>query len=93
MMSRLPRISSVSLIGPHCLSIRFDDGVTAQWDADLTEFFGPVGEPLRDPTYFSRVFIENGALVWPNGFDAAPDALYRDLVKPDLASSKMAAAK
>jgi hypothetical protein len=93
MMSRLPRISSVSLIGPHCLSIHFDDGMTALWDADLSEFFGPIGEPLRDPAYFARVFVENGALVWPNGFDAAPDALYRDLVKPDATSSKLVAAE
>jgi Protein of unknown function (DUF2442) len=91
MMSRLPKIATVTLIGLHSLDICFDNGISAQWHADLSEFFGPMGEPLRDPSYFARVFVENGALVWPNGFDAAPDALYRDLVKPT--SSKMVAAE
>ena len=29
-------------------------------------------EPLRDPAYFSRVFLEDGAPTWPNGYDMAP---------------------
>jgi hypothetical protein len=26
-------------------------------------------EPLRDPAYFARVFLDDGILTWPNGFD------------------------
>jgi Protein of unknown function (DUF2442) len=33
---------------------------------------GPMVEPLRDPAFFARVFIELGAPTWPNGFDIAP---------------------
>ena len=29
-------------------------------------------EPLRDPKFFSRVFLEFGAPTWPNGYDIAP---------------------
>ena len=28
-----------------------------------------MSEPLRDPAFFKRVFIEMGVLTWPNGFD------------------------
>ena len=35
-------------------------------------------EPLRDPAYFSRVSVDPvcGTVVWPNGADLAPSALY-----------------
>ena len=36
-------------------------------------------EPLRSVVYFNRVFIECGALTWPNGFDLAPEWLRREM--------------
>jgi hypothetical protein len=36
-------------------------------------------EPLRDPVYFARVFLEDGAPTWPNGFDMCPDWLRREI--------------
>jgi hypothetical protein len=32
--------------------------------------------PLKDPKFFARVFVELGALTWPNGFDVDPIALH-----------------
>ena len=32
--------------------------------------------PLKDPAFFARVFVELGALTWPNGFDLDPIALH-----------------
>ncbi len=32
--------------------------------------------PLKEPTFFARVFVELGALTWPNGFDLDPIALH-----------------
>jgi hypothetical protein len=37
---------------------------------------GVMVEPLRDPAMFRRVFLEFGALTWPNGFDLDPIALH-----------------
>ncbi len=34
-------------------------------------------EPLRDPAFFRRVFLEFGALAWPNGFDLDSDRALR----------------
>lgn len=63
--------------GPHLLEVRFNDGVhkTVNLKPLLT---GPMFEPLKDPPYFARVVVdaEAGTVVWPNGADLAPEALY-----------------
>lgn len=54
------------------LEIVFDDDTMGV--LDLTEFvtLGTVTEPLRDPAYFRRVFIELGTPTWPNGCNIDP---------------------
>src|SRR5439155_2092326 len=62
--------------GGHKLEIEFSDGMSGVRDfsfvADKT---GAMAQPLKDPV-FARVFIENGALTWPNGYDWNPIALH-----------------
>ncbi len=59
--------------------LRFADGVSGKVDL-AADLWGPLGEPLRDPALFAAVQVDEfGALVWPNGFDAAPDALWQEL--------------
>jgi hypothetical protein len=36
-------------------------------------------EPLRDESYFARVFLELGAPTWPNGFDISLEWLRREM--------------
>jgi len=36
-------------------------------------------EPLKDPAFFARVFLEFGAPTWPNGFDISPEWLRREM--------------
>ncbi len=64
----------------HSLWLRFADGTTGCVQLDAKEFTG-VLEPLRDPDFFARVFVEHGAVAWPGEIDLAPDALYRELQK------------
>jgi len=41
---------------------------------------GSLLEPLRDESYFARVFHELDAPTWPNGFDIAPEWLRREII-------------
>ena len=79
-------ILSVKAVSDHVLAIEFSDGVRKTVDASplLT---GPVFQPLKDPQYFKRVVVDPicGTVVWPNGADLAPEALY------DLAATESVA--
>jgi Protein of unknown function (DUF2442) len=62
------------------LRVRFSDGSEGVHDfAAMVSEPGPMLEPLRDKSYFARVFLEFGALTWPNGFDIAPEWLRREM--------------
>ena len=64
----------------HRLWVRFSTGEEGVRDyAEMISRDGPVVQPLRDPKYFARVFIEMGVPTWPNGFDADPIKLYMEL--------------
>lgn len=73
MTEKLPKIVRVKPLGGHRLDVAFADGASGAFDFSwIFEPLGPMNEPLRDPVYFARVFIENGALAWPNGYDLSP---------------------
>jgi len=62
------------------LWLRFTDGSEGVRDlSDVIAQGGPMVEPLRDPSYFARAFVETGAPTWPNGFDLDPINLYMGL--------------
>lgn len=62
------------------LLLRFSDGASGIFDfSPFIEANTPITAPLRDPDFFSRHFIELGALAWPNGFDLSAGSLYQRL--------------
>lgn len=66
--------------GGYRLFLQFSDGTEGERDFSLlVKSEGPMVQPLKDPTYFARVFLDRGAPTWPNGFDMAPDALHEDM--------------
>lgn len=70
-------ILRAQVVGSHRLRLEFDDHT--QKTVDVTPLlYGPVFEPLRDPKYFASVVVDPacGTVVWPNGADFAPEALY-----------------
>ena len=74
-MSYLPQLIEARHVSEFIVSTRFDDGT--EKSIDISQWFkGPVFEPLKDPKFFKRFFIEAGTLCWPNGVDIAPEALY-----------------
>ena len=73
-------VIGVRHLGGHELEIEFSDGTVGVRDfAFVREKTGPMAEPLKDAAYFARVFIEDGALTWPNGYDWDPIALHDEM--------------
>jgi len=89
--SAVIEVTKIKCFGGHRLHATFSDGMSAEHDfSALIAKAGPMGEPLRDPTYFARVFLEDGAPRWPNGFDMCPDWLRGEIEasgapRPDIA--------
>jgi hypothetical protein len=74
------KIAKIRCLGGYRLRATFSDGMAGEYDfSAIVGEGGPMAEPLRDPAFFERVFLEDGAPTWPNGFDAAPGWLRREI--------------
>jgi len=70
-------VVSVKPLGGYRLRVAFSDGSAGVHDFSATAARdGEMVRPLKDPAFFARVFVELGALTWPNGFDVDPIALH-----------------
>jgi len=76
-------ITEAKVVGPNSLTLAFNDGTRKTVNLGPV-ISGPIFEPLRDPEYFARVELDPvcGTVVWPNGADFAPEALY-ELISVD----------
>jgi hypothetical protein len=55
-------MSKIKWLGDHRLHATFSDGAIGEHDFSTpVAQAGPMGRPLRDSTYFARVFLEDGA--------------------------------
>lgn len=81
------RIKAARVCGPHSLKLTFNDGTTKTVNV-RSLLDGPIFEPLRDPQYFARASLDPvcGTVVWPNGADFAPEALYELTPAKELAA-------
>jgi uncharacterized protein DUF2442 len=78
-------VIGVRIVGDYNLEIEFSDGTVGVRDFSLIrEKTGSMAEPLKDPAYFARIFIEDGALTWPNGYDWDPIALHDEMKQAGL---------
>ena len=76
----LTKVTRLERLGGFRLGVRFNDGSEGVHDfAAMVHEPGSMLEPLRDESYFGRVFLEFGAPTWPNGFDIAPEWLRREM--------------
>ena len=74
------KVAKLKCLGGHRLRATFSDGMAGEYDfSAIVAESGPMVEPLRDQDYFARVFLEDGAPTWPNGFDASPVWLRREI--------------
>ena len=73
------RVTCVKALSDYQLDVAFSDG-TRGTVCLKDRLFGPVFEPLKDPSLFAQARVdEYGAVCWPNGADLAPDGLYAQL--------------
>ena len=74
------RVRRLERLGGYRLKLWFSDGQAGEWDfSELAERRSHLTGAFRDPAYFNRVFLEFGALTWPNGYDWSPEALHADM--------------
>ena len=71
-------VTKVKVTGTYSLELTFDNGVRKQINL-RAELYGPIFEPLRDPSYFAKAYVDSDSrtVAWPNGADFAPDFLYQ----------------
>jgi len=75
-MELLPTVIRAEHSGGFRISVTFNDGV--ENTIDFSEWLeGPIFEPLKEPEYFARFFLDGGTIAWPNGADIAPETLYQ----------------
>jgi hypothetical protein len=74
------KVAKLKVLGEYRLRATFSDGMAGEYDfAAIVAESGPMVEPLRDPAFLARVFLDDGAPTWPNGFDASPVWLRREI--------------
>src|SRR5256712_13384054 len=71
----MPPVISGDSEGGHRIRLSFSEGRVKPVDF-RQGLRGPIFEPLRNPSYFRRFFIDAGTVVWPNGADIAPETLF-----------------
>jgi hypothetical protein len=78
----------------HSLWLQFNDSTERIVDVGpILARGGPMVDPLtRDRALFEAVRVEDGTVVWPNGFDLDPDVLYYDDLRPEASTDASAVA-
>jgi Protein of unknown function (DUF2442) len=88
----LNKVIDVKVLAPHVLRVTYPDGFSAVHDfAYLKNELNNLAAPLAGPDYFARVFLEYGALTWPNGYDMCPDWLRMEIELDGVPKSHVAA--
>jgi hypothetical protein len=77
----LKDVVEVRALEQNRLFIRFQDGVSGEYDVTLNIPFLGVFAPLADPAYFRKAYVNHdiGTVCWPNGADIDPDELYASI--------------
>lgn len=72
----MTRVKSVNAHPNFKLTVIFDNGKSSLIDMNfIFNESGPVVEPLKQFENFQKVYIENGIITWPTGYDIDPNYL------------------
>jgi hypothetical protein len=79
----IPHVTQVQAVPPYGLNLHFNDQRIRRINlarALGTTLTGPIFQPLHDPAFFAQATLnaKDGTVMWPNGADIAPEALYED---------------
>lgn len=80
------RVIAVKPLTDLKVRVKFSDH--SERDIDLEQYLqGPIFEPIRhSPEMFRRIYIDHGAIAWPNGADVDTDTLYYGDTPPPWAN-------
>ena len=72
------RLAEVKILSNYRLSVKFLDGTRGEVDLSRLILGAQAGvfSLLRDPSIFTKAYIEYGAVTWPGEIDLAPDSMY-----------------
>ena len=74
------KIVAADYVSDHEIRLRFSDDSHGVFDfRQFLEAGTLMTEPLRDPAFFRRYYLELGALAWSNGFDLGAASLQKRL--------------
>jgi hypothetical protein len=77
----LAKVDSFEIVGPYQVEVRFNDGSSGTHDfAPMVKSGRNLIAELQDQTLFDGVYLDFGALTWPNGFDVSPEWLRREML-------------
>ena len=79
-MASIVKLLKLEKLGGYRLRLHFSDRTEGERDfADIVAEGGPMIDPLRDPAFFSRAFLELGNLTWPNHLALDSVALHDEM--------------
>ena len=73
------KVTGLAVLPGYRLDVTFADGTAGIVDLSGESFDG-VFAPLADPAFFAQARIQDGVVIWPNGADIAPDAMYDEIL-------------
>lgn len=75
------KVIQANYMGNLEISLKFSDGTEGIFDGrNFLKNKGPLLDALRDEMFFTRFFIDAGALCWPNGLELSPAKLHETCV-------------
>lgn len=76
------KVIHVKSAGVHKLALAFSDGSEGIYDfSELLARDTLLTRPLRDPAIFQQIFLELGAVCWPNGLEFSGKNLHSTLLQ------------
>jgi len=70
----------------YLIYLEFSDGIQGYFNLHeyLSTRQGPLLEPLSDPEFARRCFVDAGALCWPHGLELSPERLHDEYLLKEV---------